>query len=165
MKEVTLSKLKNGACKGYGKLRLMSFKPGTTLSTYFETHPISINGGEVRISTLLSPQERREKEKNIGRIRLVVERLKKDIPQNWLKSYFSVFGEIDSWNIQEKKKEPRNIGFITFKTPEDLDNCLAQRESILKETGYNVKRFEPRGKGRLKTKKTQPGQDPYKATF
>ena len=122
-----MSKLKNGSCKGYGKLRLIPLRPSTNLETFFESRNILIHGVEARISALLSPQERREKEKNIGKIRLVVSGLRKDIPQNWLKDYFSRFGDIDSWNIQEKKKEPSNIGFITFKTPRDLDNCLAQK--------------------------------------
>ena len=67
-----------------------------------------------------------------------------------LKEYFEQFGELTDWVVMKfpDTKRSRGFGFITFKEPEMLEDCLAQQPHSLDGKTVELKRATPRDEDR-----------------
>ena len=72
-----------------------------------------------------------------------------------LREYFEQYGELTDWVVMKfpDTKRSRGFGFITFKEPEMLEDCLSQQPHTLDSKTIELKRATPReddrrGRGR-----------------
>ena len=67
-----------------------------------------------------------------------------------LKEYFEQYGELTDWVVMKfpDTKRSRGFGFITFKEPEMLEDCLSQQPHSLDGKTVELKRATPRDEDR-----------------
>ena len=68
---------------------------------------------------------------------------------NSLKDYFEQFGELTDWVVMKfpDTKRSRGFGFVTFKDPENLEDCFNSEPHSVDGTTVEIKRATPREDG------------------
>ena len=81
-------------------------------------------GKEIKIAPHLSRSQKRHREAQIGRIRLVIKGVPKDAELVAFREIFEPYGDIDSYYIQKIEGEPTDVGYVTFLKPQQLHYCF-----------------------------------------
>ena len=89
----------DGSCLGSGKLYLRPLHPATPVDNIFPKRYMHLFGKEIKIAPHLSRSQKRQREAQIGRIRLVIRGVPKDAQLVAFREIFEPFGDIDSYYI------------------------------------------------------------------